>query len=339
MNLNSLKQTLIIAELGVNHNGDLDMIYSMIDAAKQSGADAVKLQVMTGYDLVTPDLMFKYTENGKEIETGLAQMFYDFRVKEEWLEPIYQYAKQRDIICFATPFSKHTIELLEQVGNPIYKISSGDITHTPLIKAAAQTGKPLIISTGKSSLEDIGRAVQTVREQNNEQLALLHCVSVYPTPWHELNLRLINTLAETFHVTSGFSDHSEGYLSSVVAVSMGAKIIEKHFTLDKVLPGPDHWFSLNPQEFKQLVDSIRLAESMFGSNEKKIYPNEMRVNERASRSIVFARDMTMGELITEEDLDYKRPGLGLRPYEADKVIGLRLTRDSKKDDLVIPGDI
>lgn len=334
MELNKFDRTFIVAELGINHNGSLDTIYEMIEVAKNCDADAVKLQYMTGYDLVRPDLLFAYKENSKIIEKKLAEMFHANRVHRDWLEPIYNFAKTKDIILFSTPFSKDGIEELEKVDNPIYKISSGDITHTPLIEKAAATGKPVIISTGKSEVEDIRRALKAAQNTSNSQISLMHCVSVYPTPPEELNLKVIQTLSKMFNVPVGFSDHSEGYFSSVLAVAMGAKIIEKHFTLDKSLPGPDHWFSLDPAEFTQLVQTIRKAEEMFGNGEKNIGDNEKKVNERASRSIVLNRDAIAGETLKESDLDFKRPGDGLRPYELNRIIGRTLKVSKFKDNLI-----
>ena len=339
MDLNNLDRVFIIAEIGINHNGSLENIYKMIDAAKDSGADAVKLQVMTGYDLVDKNLKFKYKSFGTEVERNLADIFFENRVKYEWLEDIYKYCEQKDIICFATPFSNETIDELEKVGNPIYKISSGDITCTPLIEYAAKTGKPIIISTGKSTLADIDRALQTVESAGNKNVAILHCISVYPTPFNELNLNIIQSLEQTFNVPCGFSDHSEGHFSTAIAVAKGAKIIEKHFTLDKSLPGPDHWFSLDPSEFKDLVNHIRLTESMFGTSRKAIYKNEERVNKRASRSIVAKNDLPKGHVIQASDLSYKRPGTGIPPYENELIIGKQIENNISEGQQILFEDI
>lgn len=340
MELAKLERTFIIAEIGINHNGSKENILKMIDVAADAGANAVKLQVMTGYDLVSPELEFEYKQlNGEKIKTKLADLFYEMRVKKEWLEEIYNHAKKRNIICLATPFSKETIDILETVDNPIYKISSGDITHTPLIEYAAKTDKPIIISTGKSSLSDIDRAVQAAQMCGNDNIALLHCVSVYPTPIEELNLNLINSLSQTFSVPVGFSDHSEGFFTSATAVAMGAKIVEKHFTLDKNMEGPDHWFSLNPEELRQLVAHIRAVEHMAGTSRKAIYNNELKVNERASRSIVANKDLKKGHVLTLADFDYLRPGTGLRPYQSSELIGKKIKKDINKKNVITLSDI
>lgn len=334
MDLKNLDQAFIIAELGINHNGSKEKIFDMIDAAKRAGADAVKLQVMTGSDLVVSGLPFRYMSQGKEMIKDLAEVFYENRVHLEWLEEIYSYCSEKEIVCFSTPFSFAVVDALEEVGNPIYKVSSGDISHLPLIQYLAKTGKPMIVSTGKSSLRDVERAVNQIRGEGNDNLALLHCVSIYPTPYDELNLRTMETLKTAFDVQVGFSDHSEGYLSSVVAVTMGAKIIEKHFTLDKNDVGPDHWFSLDEGEFTDLVKNIRLAEAMLGTGVKAIYENEKCVNQRASRSIVAAMDLKKGQCLTPEMLEYKRPGNGLRPYQAEELLGRILKRNLPKDQII-----
>lgn len=339
IDLNNIDKAMIVAEIGINHNGKKDRLFRMIDAAKMAGADAVKLQVMTGTDLVTRGLPFTYTSQGIEKTKDLSQLFYENRVKMEWLDEIYRYCKDKDIICFATPFSFEVVDALEKVGNPIYKVSSGDISHLPLLSYIAKTGKPIIVSTGKSSLADVERAVDQIRSEGNNQIALLHCVSLYPTPYEELNLKTMNTLKTAFNTQIGFSDHSEGFLSSVVAVALGAKIIEKHFTLDKMDEGPDHWFSLDEEEFETLVKNIRIAESALGTGIKRIYSNERRVNERASRSIVAAKDLKKGQLLTTEDLDYKRPGTGLRPYETPLLLGKILKNDIPKDHHILLSDL
>ena len=339
MNLNNLNKTFIVAEIGINHNGSKKRLFQMIDAAKKTGADAVKLQIMTGSDLVVPGLSFSYTSKGVQKTTDLAKLFYDCRVKLEWLPEIYDYCKNQDIICFATPFSFDVVDILEEVGNPIYKVSSGDISHLPLLSYIAKTNKPMIVSTGKSSLGDVERAVDQIRAAGNKNLALLHCVSLYPTPYDELNLRNIATLKQAFDVQVGFSDHSEGYISSVVAVALGSKIIEKHFTLDKNDEGPDHWFSLDKAEFSTLVKNIRLTESMLGSGVKQIADNEKRVNERASRSIVAKKRLNKGDRLSAEMFEYKRPGNGLRPYQESLLIGKILNKDLAKDDLITLEDI
>lgn len=339
MDLINLQRTFIIAEIGINHDGSLGKMKKMIDVAKDCGADAVKLQVMTGYDLVAENFPFTFGKGKNKETVKLAELFYNRRIKDEWLPIIYDYCKQVDIICFATPFSKESVDLLEDVGNPIYKLSSGDITYLPLIDYIAKKKKAMIVSTGKSTLADIDDAVRTIRLNDHDNFALLHCVSVYPTPYDKLNLKVMNTLKDAFQCTVGFSDHSEGYISSVIAVAMGAKIVEKHFTLDKNGPGPDHWFSLDPDELKSLVDNIRLAEKAFGSPIKEIAEFESVAYERASRSIVAARDIEKGECFSKENLTFKRPGTGLKPKYIDKMYDRKATKEFKKDQVITWDDI
>ncbi|MGO1468949.1 MAG: N-acetylneuraminate synthase family protein [Tissierella sp.] len=339
MNINELQKTFIIAEIGINHDGSLDKLKKMIDVAKECGADAVKLQVMTGYDLVAGNVPFTFGKGDNKHTEDLAELFYNRRIKEEWLSIIYNYCKKIGIICFATPFSEGTVDLLEEVGNPIYKISSGDITHLPLIDYIAKKGKPIIMSTGKSTLADVDEAVRTIKKNNHDNFALLHCISSYPTPYDKLNLRVINTLKETFQSIVGFSDHSEGYISSVAAVCMGAKIVEKHFTLDKDDYGPDHWFSLDPTELKALVDNIRLVEKTFGSPKKEVVDVESIVYKRASRSIVAADDIKEGEVFSKKNLTYKRPGTGIRPKYIDIICGRKALKSFKADETITWEDI
>lgn len=339
MRLTEFKKTFIVAELGINHDGSLDKLKKMINVAKECGADAVKLQIMSGYDLVAGKVPFTFGKGNQKYTEDLAELFYKRRVREEWLPIIYDYSKKVDIICFSTPFSEYTVDLLEQVNNPIYKVSSGDITHLPLIEYIAKKGKPIIMSTGKSTLADVDEAVRTIRKSRNDNFSLLHCVSAYPTPYDELNLNIIKTLRNTFHCVVGFSDHSEGYISSVAAVCMGAKIIEKHFTLNKEDYGPDHWFSLDPKELKALVENIRIVEKTFGSSRKEVLDVESTVYKRASRSIVAARDIIEGETFTRENLTYKRPGMGIRPKHINLLCGRKALKSFKTDEVITWKDI
>jgi N,N'-diacetyllegionaminate synthase len=334
MLLENLEKTFIVAEIGINHNGSLDRLLKMIDVAKAVGADAVKLQVMTGLDLVSSRLIYNYRDVDGEHKKPLYKVFEDNKVSYNWLKTIYYHAKKIGITCFSTPFSFSAVDFLELIGNPIYKISSGDITHTPLIEYISQTGKPMIISTGKSNLSDIERAISAATSKESKDIAILHCVSNYPTPPEELNLNVIKTLGSKFNLPVGFSDHSEGYFSSVLAVAVGARIIEKHFTLDKNLPGPDHWFSLDPQEFKMLVDNIRDAEVILGDGLKEIGENEKMVYYRASRSIVAKKTIEARTIITEDIVDFKRPGDGLKPYELSQLLGKKTLQKIDADEVI-----
>lgn len=339
MILNNLDRVFIVAELGINHNGCLNKLKKMIEVAKDCGADAVKLQVMDGYDLVAGELAFTYGKGSNKKTVNLAELFYEMRIRKEWLKPIYDYCNKVGIICFATPFSFESVDLLEQVENPIYKISSGDLSHLPLIDYIAKKNKPLIMSTGKSTLSDIDEAVRMVNFNGNDNYALLHCVSVYPTPYDQLNLNTINTLQSTFKCPVGFSDHSEGYISSVAAVCKGAKIVEKHFTLSKSDNGPDHWFSLNPSELKLLVENIRLVELTFGSSEKSVLGIEKEVCVRASRSIVAAQDIPKGSHFTQGNITFKRPGYGIPSKFAYVLVNKISKKNYKKNDLIYWEDL
>ena len=324
------EKCFIVAELGINHNGSLKTAIDMVKAAKECGADAVKLQVFTGEDFYWKDKEFVFGKK-KQWKENVVQLFEDRKLSKDEIRELYNYSQEIGIICFSTPLSFDWLEFLAEVGNPIYKISSGDVTCIPFVEEIAKIGKPVILSTGKSKLSDVDAAVQTIQENNPCTPGILHCVAAYPTPLHEANLRLIQTYASLYDCVAGFSDHTEGVVAPIAAVAMGARIIEKHFTLDKEDYGPDHWFSMDKAELLQLVTSVRSVEKMLGDGRKRLLKIEKDSYTWGTRCIVANRDMLQGHEISKKDLDFKRPCLGLGPKFTGRIIGKKWKKDVRKN--------
>ena len=324
------EKTFIVAELGINHNGRLKTAMDMVMAAKDCGADAVKLQVFTGEDFYwrSKEFLFGKSRQWKE---RVPHLFEDRKLTKEEIGELYDYCREIGIVCFSTPLSFQWLEFLESVDNPIYKISSGDVTCIPFVEEIARIGKPVILSTGKSKLSDVDAAVQTIQENNPCKLGILHCVAAYPTPLHEANLRLIQTYNVLYDCVPGFSDHTEGVIAPITAVALGARIIEKHFTLDKEDYGPDHWFSMDKPELKQLVTSVRAVEKTLGDGCKRLLKIEDASSTWGTRCIVAKGDMLPGHLVVKNDLDFKRPCFGLRPEFTEMIIGKKLKKGVRKN--------
>ena len=320
-----LPRCLVIAELGVNHNGSVDEACTLLDAARVAGADCAKLQLYNAQALCSrlhrPD----------EIA-----MLDEYRLSDEEHASLCDYALQIGMPLLATPFDPASLELLIQLDLPVIKIGSGEVTHTPFLEEVAATGRPVILSTGGCEWSDIERAVETLRENGCERLSILHCVSAYPPSEEQLNLRVIETLRQAFpFANAGFSDHTVGVNAAPTAVACGAMIIEKHLTLDRAARGPDHTASADPNSFACLVRSIRRMESLLGSGEKHLQTCEGTIG----RSIVAARDLPAGRVLTKGDLAFKRPGKGLRPYRWRELCGQTLQRDLPRDELITLSDV
>jgi len=320
----------IIAEMSANHNGHLERAFETIAMAKAMGADAVKMQSYTA-DTITIDC----DNEDFRIEGGLWEGYNLYRLYEwaqtpfEWHKPIFDYARKKDIVIFSTPFDETAVDLLEDLNAPAYKIASFEAIDLPLIKYVAQTNKPMIISTGMANLEEITEAVAIARQSGCEQLVLLHCISSYPAPIEESNLRTIPDLAEKFSVVSGLSDHTLGTAVSVASVALGASVIEKHITLSRNDKGPDSEFSLEPEELRQLCADTRAAWSALGVCGYERKPAE-EGNLKFRRSIYIVEDMKKGDVFTEKNIRRIRPGFGLAPKFYEKLIGKRITIDSKR---------
>lgn len=319
----------VIAEMSGNHNQSLDRALALVDAAAKAGAHALKLQTYTAdtitLDADTEDFLITAEDNPW---TGrrLHELYEEAHTPWDWHPPIIERAREHGLIAFSTPFDETAVDFLEQLDVPAYKIASFENNHLPLIRKAAATGKPLIISTGMATLEEIDAAVSAARQAGCEQLVLLKCTSSYPAPASDAHLATIPDLAERFHCQAGLSDHTLGLAVPIAAVALGATVIEKHFTLDRNEGGVDAAFSLEPDELKQLVEETERAWQAIG--EVHYGASAAEQNARAfRRSLYFARDCNAGQIVTEEDIRIVRPGHGLEPAELERIIGLPLATD------------
>lgn len=321
----------IIAELSANHKGDLNVALETIKAAKRAGADAIKLQTYTP-DTMTLDVKNDYFM----IKQGTAwdgQYLHDLYQTAytpwEWHQQLFDLAKQEGLDCFSTPFDLSSVDFLEQFNPPAYKIASFEVTDIPLIRYVAEKGRPIIISSGIADWEDMELAVKTCKDAGNDNIVLLKCTSAYPADPEDAHLNTIPAIAERFNVMSGLSDHTLGIEAPVVATVLGAKIIEKHFILDKVIGGPDAHFSLDETEFKQMVDAVRRAEKMMGRVELEMTDKKKKSRE-FSRSIWISEDVKAGDVISKENIRIVRPAFGLAPKFYDQVLGKKVNQDLVK---------
>ena len=317
----------IIAEIGVNHNGDVDTALAMIDAIAAAGADCVKFQTFNTEEFCKDATeTYEYISQGKVVKESMFSMFKRLELEYGEFAKLFERARQLGLIALSTPTDIPAVDLLESLGAPAFKIGSDDLVHTPFIEYVARKQRPMIISTGMASMDDVDRAVNTIRQTGNEQIILLHCVSEYPAPLENLNLRKITTLGERFDIPVGFSDHSEGVIGAGAAVAIGACVLEKHFTLDRGMAGPDHRFSADPQVLKSLVTHVRDVEQSLGQPSFVPTKGEVEMAALARRSIVAAHDLHVGHVIARDDLSYRRPGTGLMPYETSRIVGLRTNK-------------
>jgi len=324
-------KSFIIAELSANHNGSLEIAIETIKAAKRAGADCIKLQTYTA-DTITIDSKnqdFLLTQGTIWDGKYLYDLYKEAFTPWEWHERLFKVAKEVGLECFSSPFDKTAVDFLEKLNVPAYKIASFEITDIPLIKYVASKGKPVIISTGIAEEKDILLAINACKEIGNNQVILLKCTSSYPAPINEANLVMIKDLHEKYGLITGLSDHTIGSISPVVSVSLGAKVIEKHFILDKSIGGPDASFSMTEKEFKQMVDSVRLAELSIGKVDYSL--SEKQQNSRChSRSLYVVNDMIKDEIISEKNVRSIRPGFGMHPKYLENIIGKKVNKDLKK---------
>lgn len=325
----------IAAEAGVNHNGDPALARRLVDAAAECGADAVKFQTFRVDALVSRSA----PKAGYQVETtgaGESQrdMLARLELSLEVLAELKDRATKHGLIFFSAPFDEASADALEALDVALFKVPSGEITNLPLLRHVAAKGRPIILSTGMADLEEVEQAVATIRAAGDPPLAVLHCLSAYPAPVGEVNLRAMDSLASRFGCPVGFSDHTLGIEIAVAAAARGAAIIEKHLTLDKTLPGPDHRASLDPAEFSAMVRAIRAVESALGDGVKRPMPSEVDTRRVARKSLVAARALKAGERIAAGDLASKRPGTGISPADLPRVLGLRLTRDVAADEVI-----
>lgn len=311
----------IIAEAGVNHNGDLGMAKRLVDSAKKSGVDAVKFQTFKAEDLVTSRAeMADYQKHQLKDATSQYEMIKSLELDFDDFIELKEYCDKKGIQFLSTPHSPSAVTFLEPL-LPVFKIASGDLTNLPFLELVASQNKPIIMSTGMATLEEVGEAMNAIRNKGNKKIVLLHCVTNYPASLETINLRAMQTLEKTFGVPVGFSDHTEGFTGSIAAVSLGACIIEKHFTLDRKLPGPDHKASLEPKKLTEFVQVLRSVERALGDGIKKPTEPEMKIREVARKSLVAKIDIQRGATITEEMIEIKRPGSGIAPKHLKEIMG------------------
>lgn len=330
----------IAAEIGINHNGDMELAKQMIDAAVDGGADAVKFQNYYTEDFILDkDLTYTYISEGKEIKESQFDMFKRYELKFEQLELLKNYCDKKNVLFFSTPTSKRGIDDLIKLNVGLLKNGSDLLVNLPLIKEMAKTKIPTIISTGMALVGEIDDAVRTFEEAGGTDLMILHCTSSYPTSDKDVNLLKLESLYKTFKYPVGFSDHTWGVEAAIGAIALGCAFVEKHFTLDKTLPGPDHRFSADPAEFKQLVDSIRKIEKMLGTS--KIGPTDSEQSGRFSfrLSCAVGRDIAIGETISEDDIIFIRPASGLHPRFSGSLYNKKAKVSLKKGSIIKLGDV
>ncbi len=329
-------KTFIIAEAGINHNGDINIAKELISAAVESNADAVKFQIFDT-ELFYSDKHKGFSQTGKGIIKLLKSLEFS---DDNWFE-LKEYADKKDILFFASVFDDKSFNLSLKLNLPIYKIASGDITYLPFIKKIAKTKKPVILSTGMSDIKDISNAIKIIESAGNRKISVLQCVSLYPAPYDLMNLKTIKTLYDTFGYPTGLSDHTEGYYISLAAVSMGAKIIEKHFTIDKNMKGPDHKLSLSPDEFKSMVKQIRDIEKAIGDGIKKgAVGDEKKSLPLARRGLYALKSIKKGDILTLENTIFKRPALNyIKPEDFETIKNMKIQNSKKKGEGIKYSDI
>lgn len=324
-------KTYIVAEIGANHNGDVELAKKTIDAAVKCKVDAVKFQTYTAKELVS-DLDRIVSMGPKDnIKTErIEELFERVALKREFHKEVFDYANKAGLDAYSTPFSLSDVDFLNDLNVPCFKIAASDVDYIDLLKKIAMTGKPVMLSLGKCTIGEADLAISTIEETGCCELVIMHCVSQYPSPMDEINLNTIKTLKSQYpEYIIGFSDHSIGSTAAIGAVVLGARVIEKHFTLDKYLEGPDHWFSMDPDSMSVLVKEIRNIELAMGTSRKSIAKCESIGRVNSIRSLVVNKDLKKGSVITKNDLVALRPGTGIKPYDVDKIIGMKLQKDLK----------
>jgi N,N'-diacetyllegionaminate synthase len=313
----------VIAEAGVNHNGSLELAKKLVDAAKDAGADCVKFQTFISKNIVSKNAVkAEYQKQQTEPEESQHDMLKKLELSFNEFVKLNDYCKSKDI------------DFLDSLEMGTWKIPSGDITNLPYLIKIAKLNKPVILSTGMSTMEDIRSAIKALKENGVAELTVLHCTTEYPTPFEDVNLNAMNTIKEEFGVKVGYSDHTKGIEVPIAAVALGATVIEKHFTLDRNMEGPDHKASLEPNELKAMVDSIRHIELALGNGMKQPAESEKKNMAVARKSIIASKDIKAGEIFTEENLAVKRPGHGISPMRWFDVIGKSAPRDFEEDELI-----
>ena len=315
----------VIAEVGVNHNGDMELAHRLIDVAGDAGVDAVKFQTFRAEDLARPDARkAAYQERTTGDDENQFEMLKKLELPREEHQELMAHAVERGLVFLSTPFEENSADFLHSLDIAAFKLPSGELTNLPFLKHVAAKGQPIILSTGGATMDEVAAAVEVIREAGAADLVLLHCVSVYPADPAEANLRAMATLSGTFDAIIGWSDHTPGLAVALAAAALGAAVIEKHFTLDRSLPGPDHAASLTPDELSELVTGIRIVEAALGDGKKTPTDAEREVMSAARKSLAAARDLNTGTILSLADFMAIRPGSGMPPSELGNLLGRRL---------------
>ncbi len=331
----SKKSVYIIAEAGVNHNGSIELAYKMVDVAVDAGVDAIKFQTFIAELGVSKFArMAEYQENNTRKKESQLEMVKKLELSFDEFKEIKHYCNVKGIEFLSTPFDLESVSFLNELGISAFKIPSGEITNLPYLRKVAQAGKKIIISTGMCNEEEISDALTLLKSMGVEDITVLHCNTEYPTPMEDVNLKAMNTIKDKYNVKVGYSDHTLGIEVPVAAVALGAEVIEKHFTLDKTMEGPDHVASLDPNELKNMVKAIRNIEIALGNGIKKPSKSEIKNKDIARKSIVARIKIKEGQVFTEENLTVKRPGTGISPMRWDEVIGMIASRNYEEDEMI-----
>lgn len=331
-----MDKVFVIAEAGVNHNGDIETAKKLIDAAADAGVDAVKFQTFKAEKIVckTAEKAAYQLETTNKLESQY-DMLKKLELTEQMHKELIKYCNMKKIMFLSTPFDIESIKMLAGLGLQIFKIPSGEITNLPYLREMAKQRKKVILSTGMSSLNEVNDAVKVLRDNGTDDITLLHCNSQYPTPLSDVNLMAMVKMRGTFGIPIGYSDHTQGIEIPIAAVALGASVIEKHFTLDKNMEGPDHKASLEPHEIKQMVEGIRKIELALGNGIKKVTESEKSNIGIVRKSIVASVNIKKGEIFTEKNLTTKRPGIGVSPMKWDEIIGTTADRNYEADEMIV----
>ncbi|MDR2085159.1 MAG: N-acetylneuraminate synthase [Bacteroidales bacterium] len=332
-----MNKTIIIAEAGVNHNGSIDMAKQLISIAAEAGVDYVKFQTFKADNLVSENAVkADYQTRTTDKNESQLEMLKKLQLSQEQHYELIEYCKSKNTKFLSTAFDLDSIEFLSALNLGLWKIPSGEITNYPYLKTIAEKNEPVLMSTGMSSLDDIEQAINVLVDNglSREKITVLHCNTEYPTPMEDVNLLAMNTIKNIFNVKIGYSDHTEGIEIPIAAVALGATVIEKHITLDRNLPGPDHKASIEPDELKAMVKAIRNIEKALGSPDKVVSSSEEKNITVARKSIVAKRNIAKGEKFTGDNITTKRPGSGISPMRWNEVLGMTAIKDFQKDDLI-----
>lgn len=330
-----MSKVFIIAEAGVNHNGNLELAKKLVDVAADAGVDAVKFQTFKAEKIVCKNAAkADYQKATTDAQQSQFEMLKKLELTETMHNQLIEYCRKKDILFLSTPFDLESVDFLEQLGMEIMKIPSGEITNYPYLRKVALTGKKIILSTGMSDLEEVKAAIKVLKEYGSKDIVVLHCNTEYPTPYADVNLNAMLVLRDELGIEIGYSDHTQGIEIPIAAVAMGARIVEKHFTLDKAMDGPDHKASLEPHELKEMVAAIRNVEAALGDGVKVPSASEQKNIAIARKSIVAKCRIEKGQVFTEDNLTTKRPGTGISPMCWNEIIGTVAQRSYSEDEMI-----